>query len=58
MSIERLERELVEAKQLIEADNKYIKRLERALAYAKKCLTPEQIEFGKCLTEIERLERG
>jgi hypothetical protein len=62
-AITKLGAQLAEYRGVDKTDHRYqpcvnrIERLERALAYAKKCLTPEQKQFG-CLTELERLERG
>lgn len=48
---------LAEAKQLIEADNRYLKRLERALAYAKQTWD-EHPAKSVWDAAVERLERG
>lgn len=53
----KFEAQLNEAKQLIEADNKYIKRLERALAYSKEVLSVAY-DDDKALYHVERLERS
>lgn len=54
--IEQLEVQLAEGKQLIDADNKHIKHLERALAFAKSCI--KSGETYLVIELIEKMERG